>query len=80
MSMTVTEKILARHAGVEHVEPGQIIKVKLDLVMANDLSASVAIGEFRKIDGARVFDPARIALVETISFPRATRGPPHSPG
>ncbi len=65
MGMTLTEKILARHAGVESVEPGRIVNAKVDLVLANELSAAVAIGVMRQIKGAdRVFDPERIALVE----------------
>lgn len=65
MGMTLTEKILARHAGVNRVEPGQIVNAKVDLVLANELSAAVAIGVMRTIKGAdRVFDPNRIALVE----------------
>jgi 3-isopropylmalate/(R)-2-methylmalate dehydratase large subunit len=63
--MTLTEKILARHAGQTSVEPGQIINAKVDLVLANELSAAVAIGVMRNIKGAdRVFDNERIALVE----------------
>jgi 3-isopropylmalate/(R)-2-methylmalate dehydratase large subunit len=65
MGMTLTEKILARHAGLDRVEPGQIINAKVDLVLANELSAAVAIGVMRGIKGAdRVFDRNRIALVE----------------
>jgi 3-isopropylmalate/(R)-2-methylmalate dehydratase large subunit len=65
MGMTLTEKILARHAGVDSVEPGEIINAKVDLVLANELSAAVAIGVMRNIKGAdRVFDNERIALVE----------------
>jgi 3-isopropylmalate/(R)-2-methylmalate dehydratase large subunit len=65
MGMTLTEKILARHAGLDRVEPGQIINANVDLVLANELSAAVAIGVMRKIKGAqRVFDSSRIALVE----------------
>ena len=65
MPMTLTEKILARHAGVDAVEPGQIINAKVDLVLANELSAAVAIGVMRQMKGAdRVFDADRIALVE----------------
>ncbi|MBV8372844.1 MAG: 3-isopropylmalate dehydratase large subunit [Candidatus Eremiobacteraeota bacterium] len=65
MGMTLTEKILARHAGVATVEPGQIVNAKVDLVLANELSAAVAIGVMRSIKGATtVFDPQRIALVE----------------
>ncbi|MBV8264677.1 MAG: 3-isopropylmalate dehydratase large subunit [Candidatus Eremiobacteraeota bacterium] len=62
--MTLTEKILAAHAGRADVSPGDIISIDLDLVMANELSAAVAITEFRKIKGAtKVWDPDKIALV-----------------
>ncbi len=65
MGMTLTEKILARHAGAASVEPGQIINASVDLVLANELSAAVAIGVMRNIKGAdRVFDSSKIALVE----------------
>ncbi|PZR56051.1 MAG: 3-isopropylmalate dehydratase large subunit [Candidatus Meridianibacter frigidus] len=65
MGMTLTEKILARHAGLTAVEPGQIINAKVDLVLANELSAAVAIAAFRNMKGAsRVFDHSKIALVE----------------
>ena len=63
-TMTLTEKILAAHAGKSEVAPGDIISIDLDLVMANELSAAVAITEFRKIKGAsKVWDPDKIALV-----------------
>jgi 3-isopropylmalate/(R)-2-methylmalate dehydratase large subunit len=62
--MTMTEKILAAHSGKAEVSPGDIISIELDLVMANELSAAVAITEFRKIKGAtKVWDPSKIALV-----------------
>jgi len=65
MGMTLTEKILARHAGLDRVEPGQIINAKVDLVLANELSAAVAIGVMRGMKGAsKVFDKDKIALVE----------------
>jgi 3-isopropylmalate/(R)-2-methylmalate dehydratase large subunit len=65
MGMTLTEKILARHAGLDRVEPGAIINAKVDLVLANELSAAVAIAVMRGIKGAdRVFDREKIALVE----------------
>ena len=65
MGMTLTEKILARHAGLAFVEPGQIINANVDLVLANELSAAVAIGVMRQIQGAtKVFDRTKIALVE----------------
>jgi 3-isopropylmalate/(R)-2-methylmalate dehydratase large subunit len=62
--MTMTEKILAAHACKASVAPGDIISIELDLVMANELSAAVAITEFRKIKGAdKVWDRNKIALV-----------------
>ncbi len=65
MGMTLTEKILARHAGLDRVEPGQIINANVDLVLANELSAAVAIGVMRSMKGAsKVFDSEKIALVE----------------
>lgn len=64
MSMTMTEKILAAHAGLSEVRPGQIINAKVDLVLANELSAIVAIEEFGKIEGAKnVFDPQKIVII-----------------
>jgi len=63
-AMTMTEKILAAHSGKAEVAPGDIISIALDLVMANELSAAVAITEFRKIKGAtKVWDRDKIALV-----------------
>ena len=62
MGMNMSEKILARHAGLESVEAGQLITCKLDMVLANDITAPPAIKEFEKI-GGDVFDPAKIALV-----------------
>ncbi len=65
MGMTLTEKILARHAGLDRIEPGQIINANVDLVLANELSAAVAIGVMRNMKGAStVFDRDKIALVE----------------
>ena len=61
--MTMAEKILAAHAGLDVVEPGQLIECDLDLVLSNDVTAPIAIKEFRKIGVERVFDPAKIALV-----------------
>lgn len=61
--MTITEKILAAHAGLEEVAPGQLIECDLDLVLANDVTAPIAIKEFAKIGVERVWDSAKIALV-----------------
>lgn len=64
MGMTITEKILAAHAGREEVQPGDIIIARVDLVLANELSGILAINEFEKIRGADgVFDPQKIVLV-----------------
>jgi 3-isopropylmalate/(R)-2-methylmalate dehydratase large subunit len=61
--MTITEKILAAHAGLEEVAPGQLIECGLDIVLANDVTAPIAIREFAKIGVDKVWDPARVALV-----------------
>jgi 3-isopropylmalate/(R)-2-methylmalate dehydratase large subunit len=63
MGMTITEKILAGHAGRERVAPGELINCRLDLVLANDITAPLAIQEFRKLGLSKVFDPGRVVLV-----------------
>jgi len=63
MSMTLTQKILARAAGLDRVEAGQLIEAKLDLVLGNDITAPVAIREFARTGVARVFDRDKVALV-----------------
>ena len=63
MGMTMTQKILARHAGLDQVVPGQLVEAKLDLVLGNDITAPVAITEFRKAGLTQVFDKDKIALV-----------------
>ena len=60
--MTMAEKILAAHAGLDEVEPGQLIECDLDLVLANDITAPIAIKTVREITD-KVFDPTKIALV-----------------
>jgi 3-isopropylmalate/(R)-2-methylmalate dehydratase large subunit len=60
--MTMTEKILADHAGLDSVEPGQLIECNVDIVLGNDITAPPAIVEFNKI-GKPVFDKAKIVLV-----------------
>lgn len=59
----MTQKILAAHAGLDKVHPGQMIKAKLDLVLGNDITAPVAIEEFMEIGARRVFDKSKVALV-----------------
>lgn len=61
--MTMAEKILAAHAGLEEVVPGQLIECNLDLVLSNDVTAPIAIKEFKKIGVEKVFDSTKIALV-----------------
>jgi len=63
MGMTMAEKILAAHAGVELVEPGQFVDVKVDVVLANDITAPIAIREFERIGAEGVFDPDRVFMV-----------------
>jgi 3-isopropylmalate/(R)-2-methylmalate dehydratase large subunit len=63
MGMTITEKILAAHAGKSSVEPGELINCKIDMCLGNDITAPIAIQEFEKIGAKKVFDKERIALV-----------------
>ena len=63
MGMTMTQKIMARHAGLEQVEAGQHILADLDLVMGNDITTPVAIGAFREMEAEKVFDPEKVAMV-----------------
>ncbi|WP_406677075.1 3-isopropylmalate dehydratase large subunit [Moorella sp. ACPs] len=63
MGMTITEKILAAHAGLEKVEPGQLINARIDLALGNDITAPLAIKEFKKLGLKKVFDPERVVLV-----------------
>ncbi len=69
MGMTMTQKILARHAGVDEVTVGQLIEAKLDLVLGNDITTPVAITEFEKAGLTRVFDKDKIAIVLDHSTP-----------
>lgn len=63
MGMTITEKILAQHAGLDQVKPGQIVNCKLDLVLANDITAPLAIKAFRGAGAKAVFDTSKVCLV-----------------
>lgn len=63
MGMTMSQKILAAHAGLDHVEAGQLIEASLDLVLGNDVTAPVAINEFEKCGAKGVFSQDKIALV-----------------
>ena len=62
MGMTMTQKILAAHAGLDYVAEGQLIEAELDLALANDITAPVAIREMEKA-GGHVKDKGKVALV-----------------
>jgi 3-isopropylmalate/(R)-2-methylmalate dehydratase large subunit len=63
MGMTMTQKILAHHANLDHVNAGQLIKSKVDMILGNDITTPVAIKEFKKIGVDKVFDIEKIAIV-----------------
>lgn len=69
MGMTMSQKILARSAGLDRVEAGQLIEGKLDLVLGNDITTPVAITEFHKAGLSTVFDKGKIAIVLDHSTP-----------
>ncbi len=64
MPMTITEKILAAHAGKESVRPGDLVQVDVDLALANDITAPLAIGVFKELGAEAVFDREKIAMVQ----------------
>ena len=61
--MTITQQILAEHAGRDFVEPGELIEAKIDLALGNDVTTPVAIDAFEQAGFSRVFDPEKIAIV-----------------
>lgn len=63
MGMTMTQKILADHAGVPSVQAGELLTAKVDMVLANDITGPVAVSEFEKAGFDRVFDKEKISLV-----------------
>lgn len=63
MGMTMTQKILAAHAGLEKVSAGQLINAKLDMVLGNDITSPVAINEFKKAGFKEIFDKNKISMV-----------------
>lgn len=63
MGMTITEKILAAHAGLAKVAAGDLVNAKLDLVLANDVTGPIAIKEFQKIGVEKVFDREKVVLI-----------------
>ncbi len=63
MGMTMTQKILADHAGLDHVSAGQLIEASLDMVLGNDITTPVAVNEFEKAGFDSIFDREKISLV-----------------
>ena len=63
MPMTMTQKILAAHAGLDEVHAGQLIQAKLDLTLGNDITAPVAINEFEAAGFDKIFDDKKVVLV-----------------
>jgi 3-isopropylmalate/(R)-2-methylmalate dehydratase large subunit len=63
LDLTLAEKILAAHCGEKTVSPGELLSVRVDLILANDITAPLAIKEFRRIGVDRVFDPRKVVMV-----------------
>ncbi|MFA6223157.1 MAG: 3-isopropylmalate dehydratase large subunit [Desulfomonilaceae bacterium] len=63
MGMTITEKILAVHAGLEYVKPGQLIEADVDIALANDITLPLALKPFKEAGGTKVFDPEKVVIV-----------------
>jgi 3-isopropylmalate/(R)-2-methylmalate dehydratase large subunit len=61
--VTLAEKILAAHSGKDRVTPGELVNVKVDLVLSNDITAPIAIREFERIGVKKVFDPRKVVMV-----------------
>jgi len=69
MPQTITEKILAAHSGQDAVHPGQFVMARLDLMLGNDVTAPLAIEEFRRIGARRLADAAKVVLVADHATP-----------
>jgi len=69
MAQTITEKILAAHSGHDEVHPGQFIMARLDLMLGNDVTAPLAIEEFKRIGARRLADAAKVVLVADHATP-----------
>ena len=63
MGMTMTQKVLAAHAGLDEVKAGQLIMADLDLVLGNDVTSPVAINEFNKAGFDSIFDTEKVTMV-----------------
>ena len=67
--MTITEKLLANAAGIDAVRPGEFVTCKLDVVLANDITAPIAMDQFARMGGSKVFDTEKVVLVADHSTP-----------
>ena len=63
MGMTMTQKIIAKHAGLDAVRAGQLVEAELDIVMGNDITTAVALKEFKKTGAKGVFDKDKVVIV-----------------
>ena len=63
MDMTITQKILADHAGLEEVHPGQLINANVDIALGNDITAPITIEQFKKAGAKKVFDKKKVVLI-----------------
>ena len=63
MGLTITEKIIAKHAGRDSVTPGELINASVDICLGNEITAPLAIEQFHKIGATKVFDQQRVVLV-----------------
>ncbi len=69
MGMTITEKIIAAHAKIDEVKAGEFVEVDVDLALANDITAPLAIEVFRHLDASEIFDPKKVALIQDHFIP-----------
>ena len=63
MGMTITEKIIARHAGTKIVKPGDLVMARVDIALGNDVTLPIALDEFEKTGAKEVFDKERVVFV-----------------
>ncbi len=69
MGMTITEKIIAAHAKIDEVKAGEFVEVDVDLALANDITAPLAIEVFRNLGASEIFDPKKVALIQDHFIP-----------
>lgn len=63
MGMTITEKILASHSGLDQVRPGELIEATVDIALANDITLPLALKPFKEAGGSQVFDREKVVVV-----------------